>query len=450
MNNANYRELAAKSRSAAASSVKGFLKWLVIAVISGCIIGAVGAVFHLSLDRAAEIRSENTWMIFFLPLAGILTVWLYHVSKMDSDKGTNQIILGAQGKESVSLKTAPLILATTLLTHLFGGSAGREGAALQLGGSLISPLKRLLRLNGSDYSILIMCGMAAGFSSMFGTPAAAAVFAIEVTVVGYTQYSAIVPCLISSITASLVARFMGCEPTGFAVSGVPEFSEKNIFPVIAVLLLAAGGAAAALLFCRVLRLSKQLYSKYIPNIYIRAAVGGALVVVLTLAVRTYDYNGAGTDVIQRAFGGNVFWGAFLLKILFTSVTLGAGYRGGEIVPTLFIGSTLGCWLGALIGLDPSFGAAIGAAAVFCGVTNCPLATILLCVEMFGGNGLVFYALASGVSYMLSGYDGLYSAQKFVGSKLAARRFDYEMSRSAIRGTENSSKTADRLDIRKED
>ncbi len=409
--NSNFKEILNKYKSEISHICGSFLKWLAIALCAGIFIGIAGALFHICLDKAAQLRMEHDFLIFLLPVAGIVIVALYHLCKMDDDKGTNQIILGAQGIEGVSLKTAPLIFVATFLTHLFGGSAGREGAALQLGGSLISPLQRLLHLSERDYGILIMCGMAAGFSSLFGTPVAAAVFAMEVAIVERTQYSAIVPCLISSVTASVTARLIGCSPTAFTVNGIPTFSFDNIYSIFTVLLLGIGGAVAAVLFCRVLKAVKKLYVRYIPNIYLRAAVGGVIVIILTLIVGNRDYNGAGTEVIVRAFEGNAFWGAFLLKILFTALTLGAGFRGGEIVPTIFIGSTFGCFLGELLQIDPSFGAAVGTAAVFCGVTNCPLATIVICVEMFGGEGIVYYALAAGVSYMLSGNDSLYSSQR---------------------------------------
>ncbi len=419
----SYKESIKRYNHKAMQYISIFLKWVVIALISGVVIGIVGAFFHKALDFATESREENAFLIYLLPIVGVIIVWLYRVTDMEYDKGTNQIILSAQGKGRVHIRTAPLIFLSTFLTHLCGGSAGREGAALQLGGSLISPVGRLLHFKKNDYSILIMCGMAAGFSSLFGTPAAAAVFAIEVTVVGYTQYAAIVPCMVSATTATVVAKLLGCTPTSFSVSALPELSFEHIYAIIATILLAIGGAAAALAFCRVLRVTKALYEKLLPNVYLRAIVGGLLVIILTLIVGNNDYNGAGTSVIIRAFDGDVFWAAFLLKILFTAVTLGAGFRGGEIVPTIFIGATLGSFLAGVMQIDASFGAAIGVAAVFCGVTNCPLATIILCAEIFGGDSLIYYALAVGISYMLSGYDGLYSAQSFMGGKLFAKRIE---------------------------
>ncbi|MBQ7783929.1 MAG: chloride channel protein, partial [Oscillospiraceae bacterium] len=225
------------------------IKWLIISVFSGAVIGVVGSLFHIGLDKVTEIRMDNPYFILFLPFGGLIIVWLYKLCKMEDDKGTNNIIMGARGETSVSIKTAPLIVAATLITHLLGGSAGREGAALQLGGSLIAPLRKPMRLNRNDYSMLIMCGMSAGFSALFGTPAAAAIFAIEVTVVGMTHYSAIVPCLLSSLTAAMVADKLGVHPTAFLVRYVPHFSSDSYFMVARTVILGIAGAVVSIIFC---------------------------------------------------------------------------------------------------------------------------------------------------------------------------------------------------------
>lgn len=403
-----------------------FFKWLLISVITGLFIGAAGAVFHILLGTVQNIRTENSLLICFLPIAGLPIVWLYNVSGMEGDKGTNGIILGARGEEKISLKTAPLIVIATLLTHLFGGSAGREGAALQLGGSLASPFARAFKLSADDCSMLIMCGMAAGFSALFGTPGAAAVFAIEVTVIGLTRYSAIVPCVISAVTAAFTARLFGVSPTAFAVAAVPEFDGSSGVILLQALVMGIGGALVSVLFCFVIESAGEIYGKIIPNKYMRIFVGGVIVASLSwliyLFTGTFDYNGAGGEIIAAALAGESRPEAFLLKLLLTALTLGAGFKGGEIVPTLFVGSTFGCVFGGLIGLPPAFGAALGLAAVFCGVTNCPFASLLLAIELFGSGGLPYYVLVIGMSYMLSGYRGLYSAQKFYGNKFGKEDF----------------------------
>lgn len=403
-----------------------FFKWLIIAVLSGVAIGVVGAVFHEILGLVTSFRQANSFLILLLPIGGVVITWLYKVCGMDKDGGTNSIIKGARGEENVSPKTAPLIMLATLITHLFGGSAGREGAALQLGGSLISPLRKPLKLSDEDYSVLIMCGMAAGFSALFGTPIASAVFAIEVTVVGIVHYSAIVPCLISSVTAAITAAAVGVHPTSFRAENVPSFGADSSITVLQTVIMGMACAFVSILFCFAIKKISELYKKNIPNAYLRAAAGGLIVAAISYGLffltGAFDYNGAGTEVIERAFAGDCRPEAFLIKILLTALTLGAGFKGGEIVPTMFTGATFGCFFGSLIGLPHSFGAAVGLVAVFCGVTNCPFAAMILCTELYGTGGLPYFAIAIGLSYMLSGYTGLYSAQKFYDSKYRHSKF----------------------------
>lgn len=403
-----------------------FLKWLCIAVFSGAVIGATGSLFHMALDKVTQIRTENPFLILFLPVGGLLIVYLYRLCGMDHDHGTNGIIKGARGEEKVSVKTAPLIFIATIITHMLGGSAGREGAALQLGGSLVSPLRKILKLNRRDYSMLIMCGMAAGFSALFGTPAAAALFAIEVTVVGITHYSAIVPCLLSSLTAAMTADLFGVRPTAFLVRYVPDFNADSYFMLARTIIMGIAGAIVSIIFCKTMTKVSEIYSKYLKNPYLKAAVGGIIVAAVSYLIfaitGSFDYNGAGTDIIKKAFIGQSRPEAFLIKILLTALTLGCGFKGGEIVPSMYVGATFGCFFGGLLGLSHSFGAAVGLAAVFCGVTNCPFTALLLTIELFGAEGLPYYALVIGISYMLSGYTGLYSAQKFYDNKFIHRRF----------------------------
>lgn len=402
--------------SAYKSIFLGFVKWFFVASAVGAVVGVAGAAFHHALDFATEFRTEHPLVMLGLPAAGLLIVFLYNICGMKDDKGTNGVILEARGNKNVSVMLAPLIFSATFLTHLCGGSAGREGAALQMGASLASPLRKLLRLDHEDSAVLAMCGMAAGFSALFGTPIAAAVFAMEVTIVGAAQYTAIVPCIISASAAAITAGFFGVIPTSFNVLNVPGFSNDSTFVLLKVVLLGIICAAVSVIFCEAMHIGGKLYKKYIKNPYLRVLAGSAVVLLLTLILGTYDYNGAGVNVIERAFAGEAFPLAFLIKIIMTALTLGAGFKGGEIVPSFFVGATLGCAASQLIGLDPSFGAAVGLLSVFCGVTNCPLATMILGIELFGAEGLVFYAAAIAVSYMLSGYQGLYSEQVFYLSK----------------------------------
>jgi len=396
--------------------IKAFAKWVLIASLVGIVVGLVGVAFHHALSFATEFRTENRVIIFAMPVAGLIIVAIYKLLGMSNDPGTNCIIKGARGEKKVSLKLAPLIFAATFLTHLTGGSAGREGAALQIGGSLASPVGKILKLDKQDTSTLIMCGMAAGFSALFGTPIAAAVFAVEVVIVAAAQYAALVPCMISGIAASVVARIFSVKPESFIVQGIPTLDGNSGLDLVRVTALGIGCAAVSVLFCVVIKATGRTYKKYFKNDFVQILAGSGIVILLTVLLGTTDYNGAGMDVIERAFSGEASPVAFLLKIAFTALTLGAGFKGGEIVPSFFTGATFGCVFGGLLGLDPSFGAAVGLLTVFCGVTNCPFATIILSIELFGAGGLAYYALAIAVSYMLSGYWGLYSAQRFGQSK----------------------------------
>lgn len=390
-----------------------FVKWMIIAAVVGAFVGIVGVFFHICVEKATEIRVEMPWLIWLLPIGGAAIVFLYKKTGMEKDRGTNLVLDAVRSNEPLNIKTAPLIFVSTVITHLFGGSSGREGAALQIGGSIASYVGTHIKLDEKDQRIITMCGMAAGFSALFGTPVAAVVFAMEVVSVGVMYYSAIVPCIIASAVGAYIASVFDIAPTSFSVIGsIPTIELLTIFKVIVLAVLCA---AVSMLFCLTLKKTHKLYDK-IPNKTAAAIVGGLAVAILTFIIGTTDYNGAGMDVIGRAVAGEAEYEAFILKIIFTALTLGAGFKGGEIVPTLFVGATFGNVAGKLLGLGGSFGAGLGMAALFCGVTNCPLTSLILSIELFGTEGLIYYAVACAVSYKLSGYYGLYSAQKIVYSK----------------------------------
>lgn len=260
---------------------------------------------------------------------------------------------------------------------------------------------------------MIMCGMSAAFSAVFGTPLAAAIFSMEVVSVGIMHYSALVPCVISSLVAHGVAGWFGIAPERFHIQMIPEFTILNASKTALLAVLCAG---VSVLFCITLHTSEHLYKKYLKNPYLRIAAGGMLVILLTLLVGSQDYNGAGMPVIERCFENEFVPYAFLMKMLFTALTLGAGYKGGEIVPTFFIGATFGCLFGNIAVLSPGLCTAIGMGAVFCGVTNSPITSLFICFELFGFEGMPYFMLAIAISYMLSGYYGLYRSQKIVYSK----------------------------------
>jgi H+/Cl- antiporter ClcA len=339
---------------------------------------------------------------------------------MAGNKGTNLVIESVRSDEELSGKMPPLIFISTVITHLFGGSAGREGAALQLGGSMGFQIGKWFHLDEKDLRTITMCGMSAGFAALFRTPLTAAVFSMEVIRVGVMYYSALVPSTLAAIIGYAISGYFGVASPVYALKSVPDL---NVIPVLQVLLLAVLCAALSILFCIVLHKTPKIYKKYIDNQYIRIAVGGGLIIGLAYLFRTTDYLGAGADIIRNAVTGQARPEAFVLKMIFTAVTLGAGYKGGEIVPSLFVGATFGNVIGGLIGLSPAFGGAVGLMAVFCGVTNCPITAFLLSLEMFGPSGALYYFIAAAVSYMLSGYYGLYNKQKIMYSKFKPQFID---------------------------
>ena len=411
-------KITAKLR-AAVRFLRVFAKWLVIASVTGAAGGLIGAAFHLSVDGANGLRASFPWLLWLLPAIGVLIALIYRYTHLESE-GTNAVIDSIHLGERIPLALVPVIFASTVLTHLGGGSAGREGAALQIGGGLGWSLGRLFRLDDKDMRLATLCGMSALFSALFGTPLTATIFALEVISVGVVYYSGLVPCLTAALAAFGVTRLFDIAPTRFAVEA-PALSPDILWRVA---VLGVACAVMSIVFCETMHRSERLISRSVKNPYLRAAAGGLVIIALTYICGSTDYNGAGTAVISRAItDGQAEPAAFLLKLVFTAITLGCGFRGGEVVPTFFIGATLGCVLGPILGIPAGFAAAVGLVALFCGAVNCPVASVILSVELFGSGGTVLFAVACAISYMLSGYTGLYSSQKIMYSKLRAEFID---------------------------
>ncbi|MBR0209249.1 MAG: chloride channel protein [Firmicutes bacterium] len=388
------------------------LQWCVYAVVVGVVCGTIAAAFGMVIDAATAARQKYDWLVWLMPVAGLAIVGMYHLSGITKPLGTNRVLLAVKEEEGVAIRMAPLIYISSMLTHLTGGSSGREGAALQIGGSVANFIGRQFKLSHLDLRTITMCGMAAGFSGLFGTPLAAGIFAMEIAD-GTLHYAVLLPCMLSSIVARVTAEKFGIQAAAFTVTGYPGLT---LHSVLAVLVFGVMCALLSILFVEVLHCIDWTYAQYLKNPYLRIAVAGLIVAAGTTLLGTRDYNGAGTEVIVRALAGEARPEAFLLKILFTALTLEAGFKGGEIVPTFFIGATFGCTFAPLVGLDPSFAAALGMTALFCGVTNCPIASMLLSFELFGGQGLVLFALCCSMSYMLSGHFSLYTAQRLEQDK----------------------------------
>lgn len=393
--------------------MRSSVRWIVFAVLSGIVIGFVGTAFYFGMEMVTDLRFAHPWLLYLLPAGGLAIVGMYHLLHDEKDTGTNLILSAIHSNEKIPLRMAPLIFVSTLITHLFGGSAGREGAALQLGGSIGNSLGKLFHFDDKDQHIMIMCGMSASFSALFGTPMAAAIFSMEVVSVGIMHYAALVPCVIAALISHGIASYFGILPETFDLGPLAGFTPKT---AILISILAVLCALVSILFCIILHESEKLYKHFFKNPYLRAAAGGCIVIGLTLLAGNRDYNGTGMDIIEQCMLGEVFPLAFLLKMIFTAATLGAGYKGGEIVPSFFIGATFGCLFGNIIGFSPALCAAVGMGAVFCGVTNSPITSLLICFELFGFEGMPYYLIAIALSYMLSGYYGLYSSQKIIYSK----------------------------------
>ena len=396
--------------------LRTLIKWTILGLVIGAFCGVIGSAFHIGVHHATELRAEHPWLLWCLPLAGLGIVGFYKLTKVEG-KGTNSIIDQVHLGKGLPFFLLPAIFLGTILTHLCGGSAGREGAALQMGGTIGFHTGRLLRLDDRDLRVATLAGMAAFFSALFGTPLAATVFAMMVISIGIMYDVAFIPCLTAALTAYGVSLTMGVEPTRFTVA-MPELEG---WMLVRVAVLAALCAVVSTVFCNVIHIVEHQMDHRIKNSWARAVIGGVAVIALTYLCGTTDYNGAGMEVVTAAVEGGVARPeAFLLKMLFTAVTLAAGYKGGEVVPSFFVGATFGCVAGPFLGIPAGFAAALGLVAVFCGATNCPLASIILAVELFGDGGTLYFALACGLSYMLSGYNGLYSSQTILYSKLKAQ------------------------------
>ena len=391
-------------------------KWLTVAAVTGVFCGLVGSAFHIGVSSATLLREQHPWLLWCLPAAGLAIVAFYKLTDTEG-QGTNDIIDAVHLGKGLSLLLLPAIFMGTLLTHLCGGSAGREGAALQMGGDIGYHVGLAFRLDDRDLRTATICGMAAFFTALFGTPLAATMFAIMVISVGVFYHVAFLPGLVASLVSYWISLELGVKPTHFTVAA-PELSASMLARVA---VLAVGCALVSILFCLSLRESERFLKKKLPNPWVRVAAGGLAVIALTLLCGTTDYNGAGMDLIAAAVEqGTARPAAFLLKILFTAVTLGTGFKGGEVVPSFFVGAAFGCVTAPLLGIPAGFGAALGLVSVFCGATNCPVSSIFLSIELFGAEGVLFFALSCGISYVLSGYNGLYSSQTILYSKLKAQ------------------------------
>ena len=388
---------------------------LLFGLLTGAVVGLCGGAFARLLDLCTLLREGTVWAVLLLPLAGLPVVWMYRRGGIKTAGGTDLIIQAARGEQPVSRVLAPVIFAATLLTHAFGGSAGREGAALQLGGSLAELVRKLVRIGDEFEDLAIMCGMSAGFSAVCGNQISAVIFALEISCVGVLPLGALFPCVVSSIVARMTAGALRAEGVSFTLSvnqSTPLFYGK-------VMVLGVVCGLLSIVVCYTLSGTQTVLEGRLPNPYLRIVLGGVAVTALTLALGTKVYLGTGQNLIALAIRETTAapWD-FALKLLFTALTIGAGFKGGEIVPSFAIGAAFGCAVGPLLGLPASYAAAVGMIAVFCGVTNCPLTSMVLGFEVFSFCNPGGFLVAVAASFLASGYSGLYAKQKFAFSKLA--------------------------------
>ncbi len=397
-------------------------KWVLCAAAIGVVVGLCSGLFGACLQYVTDLRLSHPKLLLLLPLGAPLIVGLYQRILRQRDPGTNLVLSAIHSDDELPLRMAPLIFVSTILTHLCGGSAGREGAALQFGGSVGNAIGRFLGMDKKeDHHVFIMCGMSAAFSALFGTPMAAAVFSMEVVSVGIMHYAAFLPCIVSSLIARAIAEYgFHIASPFYEIEAMPELTLRTaaLISLFAVLC-----GFVSMLFCILLHQSGRGLQKLLPNPYLRAFFGGCLLLLLTALVGAQTYNGTGAAMIASCVDGDTASAAFLLKMVFTALTLACGYKGGEIIPTLFVGASFGSFFGNLLGFSPSLCAAVGMGALFCGVTNCPITSLLICFELFGLDALPFFLLAVGFSYTVSGYFGLYSSQKIVYSKYKSNYID---------------------------
>ncbi|MFN5059709.1 MAG: chloride channel protein [Chloroflexota bacterium] len=390
--------------------MRRFIRQLIAALIIGILAGSASAIFLVSLSAVSSLSAIYSWLLYVLPVAGMAIVWLYQRVGQSVATGNNLIFdaIHQPHTTSVPLRMLPLILSTTLLTHLFGGSAGREGTAVQMGGSIAGTLARWLCLDPRDTSVLLLMGISAGFGSVFGTPVAGAIFALEVLVRGQIRYGSLVMVLLAALVGDQTVQLLGVPHVHYQVASIPSLTPWLIGQLVVAGLIFA---AVSMVFVMLLHMFDTFGKKYIAQPLIRVFTGGVIVVGVTLLFDTRAYNGLSLPLLADAFAGGVPTWAFAAKLVLTVLTLGFGFKGGEVTPLFVIGATLGASVGPLMGIEPTFMAALGFVAVFAAATNTPIACIMMGVEVFGGALIVPLTIVTVVAYVSSGPLGIYGAQR---------------------------------------
>ncbi|SJZ53994.1 H+/Cl-antiporter ClcA [Cetobacterium ceti] len=394
-----------------------FLKWILIGGIVGVIVGTVCVIFLNSLHFVTHLREKNPMLLFLLPFGGAFVSWLYVKYGKNSSRGTNLILEEIyEDKENIPLRMGFLVFLGTIVTHLFGGSAGREGTAVQMGAAIADKVGNKLGLNKKNRRLILMAGISAGFGAVFGIPLAGAIFAIEVIQIGKIEYEGLIPCVISSFIGQLIALQLHVKHSIYKANNISagNFSLEVILKVIFASILFA---IASILFSQGIHLCKKIYTKFFPNLITRSFAGGVVVIILVYIFGTRDYIGLGTGFIESSFHTTKTLLDPIFKIIFTSVTLGAGFQGGEVTPLFFTGASLGSALSHFLNLPAPFLASLGLVAVFAGATNTPISSFIMGIELFGGHNASYLFLACMISYLFSGNKGIYSSQQVAIDKV---------------------------------
>lgn len=404
-----------ETKTALHKNILYFIRWTAISIVMGTVCGLIGTAFGYGVIYAQRLFKTHSFMLYLMPVAGVLIVLLHQMFHEIGNRGTNLILESISSDERIPMATLPCIFISTILSQAVGASAGKEGAALQIGGCIGNYFGDVFHMDERDKKVMIMSGMSGCFGAIFGTPLAAAMFGIEVISIGVAYYAALVPCVFASFIGAQISGALGLHGESFLILHIPEFS---LVPALYTVGLGLACALLSVCFCILLHETQHLYKNKIGNVYVRILVAAGLSIALAL-IFGRDYCGAGFNLVEKAVDGESAYLGFLLKMIFTAVALGGGFKGGEIVPTLAVGASFGCTFGLLTGFEPSLCAAAGMLATFVGVTNCPIATMFLGFELFGFEAMPYFAVAVAISFTLSGYYGLYSGQKFTYSKTKA-------------------------------